>query len=418
MVAKDVDSNPIQYRTWVVNNYPDFDGYYYFGLKSGPHSLSDIIAYTISDDSVVADFNLPDPLNWKTTYKVLPERITDSQLAVIGDYVYLFGGNFTSKIYKANLNNPVDWEYTGYNLPTPLYGSQLAIIQNHVYLFGGNNGVATDTIYSALLSNPLLWTNHGSLLPQKLCHSHLCITDGYIYLLGGQGINDPTDVIFSASASDPLTWINTNNNLPDPLFGSHISIIDGYICLFGGMTGDLPTNSIYCAPTNDLSDWSLGGYLPYETAFGQFITLGRDGYLLSVDKERISHYNPYYINILDLEQDMITYYIEGNYYDIGDQTYFTKIFWCQLDDISSWELKAVIPGEVFQSQLAIIYDRLFMFGGNGSNTIFASDYYIKYKFDLPNVINYGNITRTLYQETTNPLDLYKVLGFPYWKTDY
>ena len=34
MLAKDINSSPSQYRTWIVEDNPDFDAIFYTGLKS------------------------------------------------------------------------------------------------------------------------------------------------------------------------------------------------------------------------------------------------------------------------------------------------------------------------------------------------------------------------------------------------
>ena len=150
MVARDINSNPTQWRTWVVPNTPDFDGYYYTGLKSGPDPFTEVKAYAITDGYAVADFNLPDPTDWTVITdqlewdfpirRVLPFPLEDASLAVLDGYIYMFGGKITDKIYRAHVNNPADWEDTGAVLPGPLFGSSLAIVDGYIYLFGGNNG--------------------------------------------------------------------------------------------------------------------------------------------------------------------------------------------------------------------------------------------------------------------------------------
>src|SRR5271166_4747003 len=136
MLARDVDSIPTQYRTWVVPNQPDFTGQYYTGLKSGKNPLVDISAYQITDDSVIADFNLPSGDDWTPlpveqykafpVRKVLPREMEDSSLAIIDGYAYMFGGKVTASIFRADINKPADWIDTGATLPTTLYGASLA----------------------------------------------------------------------------------------------------------------------------------------------------------------------------------------------------------------------------------------------------------------------------------------------------
>lgn len=387
MLGRDINSSPIQYRTWVVNGQPDFAGRFYVGRKSGPDPFVDVSAYAIFDPSEVVDFNLPNALDWKTSFRVLPTGTYESHVAIIGDHAYLFGGKADRNIYRATLDNPADWVATGAFLPTPLSGAQLAIIGNTIYLFGGNNGEITDTIYSAPVSDPLTWTNNGSLLPRKLSNSQMGIIDGFIYLFGGLEINNASNVIFKASVTDPLTWEDTGSTLPDTLYNSQLAIIANNVYLFGGQFfPDTPTANIYAAPLSNPLVWNAFGTLPFSSTEAQFCTIGAQGYLFGPTTS-------------------------------GDG--FTKILRCDLDAPLHWiDTQKEIPGVVSQSQLAIIYDRIWLFGGNGSSIIFANNSTLKYKLDSIAVLNYGSITRTVYNSTPNKLDLFKVIGFPPWKTDY
>lgn len=398
MVGRDENSSPIQYRTWVVDNEPDFTASQYTGLKSGDNPLIDIKAYAIFNPSDVVDFNLPLPTSWKTTRQVLPIYTCDAQIAVIDGYdgydgytgsIYLFGGQNSNKILQASLDNPATFVDTGATLPTALAGSQLAILDGYIYLFGGTSTAhfssGVDTIFSASVNDPLTWTNHGSLLPNKLHHSQLAIVDGYLYLMGGNENNKATNVILQAHTSNPLSWTNVGS-LPNNLYGSQLAIMDGYIVMMGGITdNNVPTANIYSAPLSSPTTWMIFGALPYPSFYGQFATIGAQGYLFTPTNGSAS---------------------------------FTKILKCNTDNPFVWtDTLETIPGLVSQSQLAICYDRIFLYGGNGSTVIFANDYKIKYPIETAPAINYGEITRTEYNAASQ-LDLFRVLGFAPWRTDY
>lgn len=393
MVGRDVNSLPIQYRTWVVDDLPDFGGFYYTGLKSGPLPFVDVSAYEIQDGYAVVDFNLPDPLNWHKTYSVMPEAMGQSQLAILDGYAYLFGSAKSATILRADLNNPADWVDTGATLPHTLCNSQLAVIGSRVYLFGGLGGTpdeATDEVFSAPIADPLTWTNHGSKLPEPLQKSALAYADGYIYLFGGMDKKFARDIIWRAPVTDPLTWTDTGVKLPVKLYGTNVAILTNKILLLGGMfADDAPTDTIYTASLSNPLLWSLGGHLPAPAGFGQFITVGNQGYLYT-QAEVTSKY-----------------------------PYQTRIFRCEKSAPFNWiDMQRVIPADIHQSQFGIIYDRIFSFGGNGITAIFACDQILKYTTDYPKGTQYGAVTRTNYVSTPNPLDLNALLGFPYWKTDY
>lgn len=393
MLGKDIDAFPQQYRTWVVNGSPDFNAMFYTGLKSGDNPLENITAYLLLDNSVIADFNYPivakdNVINWITTRKVLPQAVYDGQLAIIGEYVYIFGGKSSNKILRANINNPTDWVDTGATLPSELSGSQLAIINQTIYLFGGQDEQTLDTIYSANVSNPLVWTNHGSLLPRKLQNSQLAIINGEIYLFGGYEITGASKAIIKCSTSTPLVWTDTGSQLPEFLHSSHLGIIGNNVYLFGGINAANNNSRVICsAPLNNPTNWSSVGVLPYQISAGQFFTIGEKGYII----------------------------VPGS---STTQPYKTKVIRCELSNPTSWvNTEKFIPGEASYSHLAIIYDRVFLFGGNGSSIIYCSNSLMKYNLSDNAIISYGNVTETQYNSAST-LDLFKVLGFPNWKADY
>jgi hypothetical protein len=391
MLGKDLNSSPLQYRTWVVPNTPDYDGYYYDGPKSGSTPLGNISAYELNDDNIIADFSLPNPLSWSNTRLTISEEMHSSQLAIVDGYIYLFGGSdgYGNKILRATVDNPADWEDTHATLPSNLYGSQAAVIDGYVYLFGGNNGSATNHIYSAPTSNPLNWTDRGALLPKKVFNSQLLVMDGYVYLFGGKGDGYVYNSILRSTVANPLSW-TTSGTLPEAVYGSTLGIIygdsDGYICLYGGIGIDgYSMSKIYSTPLSNLSSWSIAGNLPYPISYGQFVTVGLYSFIFAAANSNATSF---------------TYILRTNgnpflWYDFGFK----------------------IPGTVVQSQLAIVNDRLFLFGGNANTTIYADNPYIKYNVFDPNAIEYGTTTRTDFNAA--PVNnRFKVIGIAPWKTTY
>lgn len=419
MLARDINSNPTQYRTWVVPNQPDFDGLYYTGLKSGTNDFVDVTAYAINDDSVIADFNLPLPTNWVPDpgesikdfpiIKLLPAQLDDSHFAIVDGYAYMFGGKLTNKIYRASTNNPTDWSDTGATLPGNLYGGSLAIVDGYIYLFGGSdgydgysysyydgydgyfvyNGGPVDTIFSAPTTDPLNWTNHGSLLPKKLVYSSLGMYDGYLYLFGGKTISGATDSILTAATSNPLSWTDTGFTLPNPIYGSMLAQVDGYWLLYGGLSDPVsPSRLIWHSPVTNSTFWQFDGYLPYATAHGQIFTMGNDGYIIGPQVGAAA-------------------------------TGFTPILQFHFTDPAAvLDTGHIVRGVISHSQLAMIYDRIWLFGGSGGRSIFACNQNLKYDFSNATVQAYGQITRVLLPATNNLVNPFEAVGFPYWRTDY
>lgn len=400
MLGRDVNSSPTQYRTWVVNNAPDFDGYYYTGLKSGPEPFIDVSAYTVADGYAVVDFNLPNPLEWITSYRTMSEEVYNSQFAILDGYAYMFGGTSDgygedgygtiSRIFRMDLNNPADWEDTGATLPGPLCLSSFAIVGSIMYLFGGFvGGGPTDVIYYAPIASPLNWsqTISGANLPKKIYGSSIAVTTNFLYMYGGFEVNFASEVIFRAPTSNPTSWTLMGNVLPTKLYNSTIAYLNGDLYLLGGMLSpDNATSNIYKAAGGNPLSWTIVGTLPASSCNSQFFTVAGRGYLIGPTTANSTT---------------------------------TAIF--RLKNISSplvWENIGTAPMQVARSQMAIIGDRLYFFGGNGSTAIWVDYPLLKYKFDDPLVLSYGSITRTQYDAVVNPIGKIALLGFPYWRTDY
>lgn len=408
MVARDINSNPLQFRTWIVSNTPDYTAQLYTGLKSGTNAFIDVFAVEIDDPTVVADFNLPIPTEWYQIdnmlnvsfpiRKVLPFAVEDSQLCILDGYAYMFGGKITNKIFRANLNNPGDWVDTGAVLPSNLYSAALAVIDGYIWLFGGNNGNESDagkgvldTAYSAPISNPLNWTNNGSVLPRRLHYSNLAITGGNIYLFGGREINDASNVIFSAPTTNPLNWTDTGARLPTPVYSSAFGQVNGNFMIFGGLLfPDTPTNLIWSAPVSSPLAWAVTGALPYQAAAGKFINIGGDGYIFTPTVSPTP------------------------------STSFCNILRANLQiNPNLWlDTQRTIPANLSHSQMAVIYDRIWFFGGSGLTAMFACNQNIKYSFTAPKAFNYGFISRTVFQATDNINNPALALSIPWWITDY
>lgn len=410
MLGKDINSNPTQYRTWIVNNTPDLTGALYTGPKSGNNPLVDVVAYIITDDTVVADFNLPQPEHWfpgtsNETFsirKVLPAPSEGSRIAIVGDgYAYMFGGKITNAIYRATINNPADWADTGARLPLPLYGSSLGIVDGYIYLFGGDDGYydgykfsdgyagAIGNIFRAAITNPLSWINTGASLPVKLFNSSYGAYDGYLYLFGGLVNGLPTNHIYRAPRATPLVWADLGANLPIPIYGNGFAQLDGYWMIMGGMTSaKTPTNTVWRASVLSPTSWILDGYLPYTMAYSEFFTVGNFAYMIgSVVGAASTGYTP-----------------------ILRSPIVNPMKWSDTDQ--------VVPGVISSSQVAIINDRVWLFGGSGQLAIFACNQEIKYSFQDPLAITYGSLTRTLFHATDNIGRPFQAIGFPYWKTNY
>ncbi len=221
------------------------------------------------------------PTSWVNTGATIPGILQNSQVLVIGDYVYLFGGygsGYTNVIYRAPVSNPTSWTNTGATLPGNLGNSQVLVIGDYIYLYGGDNGSVTNVIYRAPVSNPTSWTNTGATLPGNLGYSQGLVLGDYVYLFGGD-TGSASGVIYRAPVSNPTSWTNTGATLPAALNRSQIAVVGDYVYLFGGYNGSY-TNVIYRAPVSNPTSWTDTGYtIPGNLDVSQVSVIGDNVYL-------------------------------------------------------------------------------------------------------------------------------------------
>ena len=300
------------------------------------------------------DFNATgDALNWVDTNATLPGVLGYSQTAVIGDFIYLFGGTnnsvSTNVIYKAPITDPTAWVDTNATLPTTLYASQTAVIGDYIYLFGGGTGSGfTNVIYKAPITDPTAWVDTNATLPTAIGYSQTTVIGDYIYLFGGYTGSVFTNTIYRAPITDPTAWVDTNVTLPTALADSQAVVIGDYVYLFGGYNGSVYTNAIYKAPITNPTAWvNIGATLPVTLFLSQITVIGDYVYLLAG-----ANSSGIYTNV---------------------------IYRAPITNPTAWvDTNATLPSVLYASQTTIIGDYIYLFGGYNStsnNTIYKA--YIK-----------------------------------------
>lgn len=233
---------------------------------------------------------LSNPSAWVNTGALLPMPVDDSALAIVGDYVYLFGGhsyydaaNNLSRpldtILRAPLSNPTNWTDTGAHIPATLANASLAVIGNYIYLFGGfrNNAAVTNIIYRAPISNPVNWTDSGGRLPSALSHTAIYVDSNYVYLFGGFDGSNFLTTIYRAPVSSPLSFSNTGAALPHVFLGRggtpSIFVVGDYIYMFSSYMFPR-TSTLARAPISDPLNWSDVGIVTTDSIMAPYIAGG------------------------------------------------------------------------------------------------------------------------------------------------
>ncbi len=281
-------------------------------------------------------------LVWEDTNKTLPANLYSHKLAVIGDFIYIFGGSnggpgvYSDKIYKASINTPTQWEDTNITLPNSLAYSELSVIGNSVYLFSGYNYSSyTNAIYSASTSTPTQWSLSGSL-PIVLSHSQSVVIGDYVYLFTGDSGGSATNTILRAAKNNPTSWTVMPSTLPTAVSYSQVTVIDNFIYLFANYLGNgISNNKIYKASIDTPTQWvEMTSTLPGNLGISQTAVIGNYVYLFGGFTDTVS-------------KDVI--------------------YRAPISDLTQWEdTTKKLPGDLYGSQVAIIGDYVYLFGGNSS----------------------------------------------------
>ena len=264
--------------------------------------LSDTTGLITSGDTVITnegDLTLGSVAESSVTYTLgswstgtsLPGPLTYSQVAIVGDNIYLLGGfndsAYVGTVYTASIaSGSIGTWSTGTSLPGALGQSQVAIVGDNIYLLGGYDGSShVSTVYTASIASGSIGTwSTGTSLPGALGESQVAIVGDNIYLLGG---NDGTPVVntvyYADISSGSIGSWNTGTSLPGALYYSQVAIVGDNIYLLGGANSSTAISTVYTASiaSGSIGTWSTGTSLPGALGFSQVAIVGNIIYLLS-----------------------------------------------------------------------------------------------------------------------------------------
>lgn len=197
--------------------------------------------------------------------------------AVLGDYLYVFGGNknpegYTQSVIKAPINP--DGSVGAWSDTTPL-PSRRAYIPNStlalndiVYIIGGLDGTTEKKFNTAIWSRPMAdgnlepWQESPPFGPQGLSNLTVVPTQGFLHVLGGfteaqiatsavfSGVVSPAGGIAAWEAAPPL---------PAALWFHNAAALGGRVWVWGGLFSDdrsSASSQVYSSPI--LSSGRLG----------------------------------------------------------------------------------------------------------------------------------------------------------------
>ncbi len=246
---------------------------------SNPIIIGNYVYLFGGDGNEIQRAPVSDPTSWTQATGTLSYGVEDAPAIVVGDYVYIFGGSTggsaTSAIQRAPLSDPNTWEKTDATLPGAKFRYSFATTSDSVYIYAGS---ATSSIYMASTSDPLTWRRSANSMPYASLYGGRVITIAstssmYIYDDGGEKI------ILRASTTNPGVWSSTGVSSGRRI--GQVALIDNYIYIFGGViTNTDPSNTIYRAHVNSPTSLSLmGSTMPDTVMFGSIGKIGDHIYI-------------------------------------------------------------------------------------------------------------------------------------------
>lgn len=170
------------------------------------------------------------------------------------------------------------WSYSD-DLPVTLHGSALAVVGNFLYLLGGNNGwSATTDVYRAQIDASGLigtFTSYNTL-PTWVQDGRAVATRNRLYLVGGGVLNWPPQYrgrVFSATVNesgDVGIW-EEETALPNDIAGMQVFVTSSRLYVIGGRDDISAFRATY------YTDFS-GGLNDYSAYYGASATYTPDGY--------------------------------------------------------------------------------------------------------------------------------------------
>lgn len=363
-LGKDMNSFPFMYRTWTTDE-PDLTADYYYGPKSGELPFEDISSYVV--DGYEANFSIPLFSSWKNTKTVMPSNVGKTQAIVADGYITIFGGFDNSAVSQALASNPEKFSIKS-DLGFTYHSYQILKINNNIYLLGGVvDGYATSAIYMADIYTHTL-TQVGDL-PEEIFDSNIFNDENNIYLFGGYNVN-PLDKIYKADIADITSWTNVGT-LPIAIAGGVVGVVEDKLHIFGGYN-TFALDSVLTADLTDLTTFvqsSIGRAFKYP----KFFRCGVEDYIICNET-----YN-------------------------SSATSFANVYRVDVNAPEKLRLIAKVPSHVDNGPMAVIYDHVYLFGGNALDVIYRTNMMYKYNPISSDAYEYGfrTITRLSYEFDVN-----------------
>ena len=213
----------------------------------------------------------------------------------INQFLYIYGGisnnQISNKIYRVNKENPEVLVDTNRLFPDRIYNSAILKVNEYIYFYGGStdidNNIPTNKIYRAHINFPDIIQELETRLPVSITGTSVVLLDDNIYMIGGKLLNGLyTHKIYKATVENPMHFVDTKEYLPIPLAFSVLKRCGKHVYLFGGENSYGYLKTIYRTRYNRFPDvpykWELvDETLPYEVADTTLLEANDNYYIMN-----------------------------------------------------------------------------------------------------------------------------------------
>lgn len=236
-------------------------------------------------------------------YKIIAQLPGPRQMygsVVLGDYIYLIGGNnqgkgdspegYTTDVERAMIKP--DGTLASWGKTTPLSSSRSYInnstiaLNDVVYIGGGYDGKKDIHCNNIMWTRPLPnghlenWRESVSFPGEGVSCTCVVATPGYIHIIGGSHISGAiSSLVWSATvaADGSITGWEKGNQLPTPLWFHCAGIAGGRVWVWGGLTSNdnnSTNRTVFSAPilaSGKIGQWSASNtqlQMPFYSASG------------------------------------------------------------------------------------------------------------------------------------------------------
>lgn len=255
----------------------DAGGYRAFVSNSFGSVYSNTASLSVTTASIITDYYFVKNSFATLSGKTIPAAKGFIVPIYISGSVYLYGGYngsvWTNTIYTSSLNDPFTIGDSGKTLPSAVLLSNLRIINNNIYSFGGDGSFVTSSIFTASVADPTTWMYAGDM-PIKISGHYIFPVGNKLYCVFGQDeTGQYISSSFTASLSNPTVWGNSNittsvisfNNVAQGIIGGNTIYVYGGTTIPGGFNNQ--NQSVFTASTSSPLNWGIGAPSPTQTYY-------------------------------------------------------------------------------------------------------------------------------------------------------